>query len=141
MKKLIIILTALICINFGQNQKIGNINLEITGLGSEEGMVMIALFDCYDDYTNSGSAYKTAEVKIVDKKAIYSFKDLPFGEYAIRLFHDENSNQKFDTGLFGIPTEDYAFSNNAKGNMGPASYEDAKFKLDKNVVQQKLVIQ
>ncbi len=29
----------------------------------------------------------------------------------------------------GIPTEDYAFSNNAMGKMGPPSYDDAKFTL------------
>jgi uncharacterized protein (DUF2141 family) len=29
----------------------------------------------------------------------------------------------------GIPTEDYAFSNNAMGNMGPPSFEAAKFQV------------
>jgi uncharacterized protein (DUF2141 family) len=35
-----------------------------------------------------------------------------------------------DTKLFGIPKEPYGFSNNAKGFMGPPSFEDAKFVLD-----------
>ncbi|WP_394700395.1 DUF2141 domain-containing protein [uncultured Bacteroides sp.] len=34
-----------------------------------------------------------------------------------------------DTKEFGIPTEKYGFSNNAKGRMGPPSFEQAKFEL------------
>ena len=34
--------------------------------------------------------------------------------------------------MMGIPSEDYAASNNAKGFMGPPSYKDAKFTVDKD---------
>jgi uncharacterized protein (DUF2141 family) len=37
-----------------------------------------------------------------------------------------------DTGWFGIPKEGYGCSNDAKGNMGPPKYEDAKFQLKSN---------
>ncbi len=56
-------------------------------------------------------------------------KDLPAGEYAFAVFHDANSNGKLDKNLLGIPTEDYAFSNNALGKMGPPSYNSARFTL------------
>lgn len=58
-----------------------------------------------------------------------TFKDLPEGTYAFAVFHDANSNGKMDKNLVGIPTEDYAFSNNAMGKMGPPSFADAKFVL------------
>jgi len=57
------------------------------------------------------------------------FLDLPEGEYAIAVYHDANGNGKMDSNLMGIPTEDYAFSNNAVGKMGPPSYDQAKFAL------------
>lgn len=57
------------------------------------------------------------------------FKDLPEGEYAFAVYHDANANGKMDKNAFGIPTEDYAFSNNALGKMGPPSYASAKFAL------------
>lgn len=60
------------------------------------------------------------------------FENLPSGEYAISLYHDENENNKLDTGWFGIPNEGYGCSNNAKGMMGPPKYEDAKFQLTSN---------
>jgi len=47
---------------------------------------------------------------------------------AIKLFHDENSNQKLDIGWTG-PEERYGFSNSARGLMGPPDYEKARFQL------------
>ena len=34
----------------------------------------------------------------------------------------------------GIPIEDYACSNGAKGFMGPPKYSDAKFKLSESKI-------
>ena len=42
-------------------------------------------------------------------------------------YHDENGNGKLDTNFLGIPSEGVAASNDAKGTMGPPSYEKAKF--------------
>ncbi|QZE14759.1 DUF2141 domain-containing protein [Halosquirtibacter laminarini] len=61
-----------------------------------------------------------------------SSDDLPLGTYAICMFHDENGNKKLDSGLFGIPTESYGFSNNAKGFAGPPSYKQCKFQFKDN---------
>jgi uncharacterized protein (DUF2141 family) len=57
------------------------------------------------------------------------FKDLPEGDYAFAVYHDANGNGKMDKNVIGIPTEDYAFSNNALGKMGPPSFEKAKFAI------------
>ena len=57
------------------------------------------------------------------------FKDLPVGTYAIRMFHDVNGDGEMNTNVFGIPTEPYAFSNNAAGTMGPAPWSKAKFEV------------
>jgi len=61
--------------------------------------------------------------------------DLPPGEYAIRIMHDVNGNDELDANFVGMPTEPYAFSNNAKGRFGPASWADASFTLAGEVTQ------
>jgi uncharacterized protein (DUF2141 family) len=38
---------------------------------------------------------------------------LPAGDYAFAVYHDANGNGKLDRNGVGMPTEDYAFSNNA----------------------------
>jgi uncharacterized protein (DUF2141 family) len=56
--------------------------------------------------------------------------NLPRGEYAVKVFHDENGNDQLDTRMFGIPAERYGFSNNVRGTLGPPDYSDARFVLD-----------
>jgi uncharacterized protein (DUF2141 family) len=60
------------------------------------------------------------------------FKNLSVGIYAVSIFHDENNSDKLETGFMGIPKEDVACSNNAKGKMGPPKYVDAKFRITKD---------
>ncbi len=59
-------------------------------------------------------------------------ENMPPGEYAISLLHDENDNEKMDTGLMGIPKEGYGASNDAKVTFGPPKFADARFPLTQN---------
>lgn len=52
---------------------------------------------------------------------------LPDGPLAISLFQDTNANGKLDSNAMGMPTEPYGFSNNAAGNFGPPTFEQAVF--------------
>lgn len=140
MKTLILITYCCSAFIFAQNNLKGDIQIKITDLPSSKGKVMLAVYNSEKNFEQTGIFYKNAKLEIVKKTASFTFKDLPFGEYAIKLYHDENSNGLLDTGLFGIPTEGYAFSNNASGFMGPASYNDSKFKLDKKIVTQTLSV-
>ena len=54
-------------------------------------------------------------------------KDLPPGEYAVRVMHDENDNFKLDANFMGIPKEPWGFSNNAKGRFGPPGWDAVRF--------------
>ena len=50
------------------------------------------------------------------------FPGLRAGSYVVYIYHDENGNGRLDTGgLLGLPTEGYAFSNDAPIRMGPPS--------------------
>ncbi|MDR0612870.1 MAG: DUF2141 domain-containing protein, partial [Dysgonamonadaceae bacterium] len=75
--------------------------------------------------------YKGYAAEVTDTSLEFSV-ELPEGEYAISVYHDENDNNKLDTGVFGIPTEGYGFSNNVKGFMGPPSFKESKFSLTKD---------
>jgi uncharacterized protein (DUF2141 family) len=113
-------------------ETVGNVNVTVHGASNNNGVIRIALYNNKDAYaadkenTANGSFRKEA-VSIKDKSAAYTFKDVPYGAYAIKLFHDEDNSGKFYTGMFGIPKVQYGFSNNAKGMMGPASYAKAMF--------------
>jgi len=51
------------------------------------------------------------------------FTDLPPGDYAVLLYHDENGNGRLDTGPLRLPTEGYAFSQDARARLGPPSFD------------------
>ena len=57
--------------------------------------------------------------------------DLEESDYAVAIFHDKNSNDKFDT-FFSIPKEKFGFSNNARVFLGPPKFEDASIFVGQN---------
>jgi uncharacterized protein (DUF2141 family) len=106
------------------------LTVEVCGLESQSGKVMISLYDSKQSYEKSQNPVKKASLAIKGDKSLWLVKDLPPGEYAIKLFHDQNANQKLDRNFLGMPQEPYGFSNNARGFMGPPSFEEAKFNLE-----------
>jgi uncharacterized protein (DUF2141 family) len=88
------------------------------------------LFSDNNSFLESPLLGKT--VKVEGKTATIEFNGVKPGTYAISVFHDENSNDKLDTNVMGIPKERFACSNNAKGFMGPPKWDDAKFEVNKN---------
>lgn len=114
----------------------GRISLHFTNLNNDKGVVRIALFKDKKSFSDSDGgdaerAFKKDTVTIKNGACDYSFDKVPYGEYAIKAFHDEDNSGNFIKGAFGMPKVQYAFSNNAKGTFGPPSYEKAKFSLNK----------
>lgn len=117
----------------------GSVTVEITNLKSSKGSVLVSLFNNKEHFPREGEkAIGKGKATIVNGKATITFKDLPYGKYAAALLHDENNNLKMDTNMVGIPKEGYGFSNDAKGAMGPPSFEKAAFEL--NAPQKKITI-
>jgi uncharacterized protein (DUF2141 family) len=52
---------------------------------------------------------------------------VPPGNYAAQAFHDENSNDRIDRGIFGIPREGVGFSRDARIVMSPPRWNNAEF--------------
>jgi uncharacterized protein (DUF2141 family) len=51
------------------------------------------------------------------------------GRYAIKSFHDIDGDNRMSTNPMGMPIEPFAFSNNARGNMGPPNWADSAFDI------------
>ena len=94
--------------------------------GARTGSVMVALYDSEAAY-GAGRAVAQMRLDASVGTPTALFRDLPPGDYAAKAFHDVDGDGEMDLNPFGIPTEPYAFSNNAVGNMGPARWEQARF--------------
>ena len=117
---------------FGQSSGSPKLQITVSNIKSVEGNIMIAIFSV--DQKFLGKEMVTGKIEAVTQTGMMTFTidDLPFGEYAISIYHDENANETLDTNLFKLPTEPYGFSNDARGTFGPPSFEDARIKFNSN---------
>jgi uncharacterized protein (DUF2141 family) len=116
------------------DQVTGSLTVIMSGLKNSKGEVRIALSDSKRNYETKGAEpFRRIVSAITNLTAQGVFEKLPFGEYAIKVVHDENVNGKRDTNFLGISKEDYAFSGNSAGWFGPPSYERARFKFSENM--------
>lgn len=103
------------------------LEVDILGAANDDGDVHVALYNDPEGFPKSRGMLIEIEVPIENQQAVAVFEDLEPGRYAIAIYHDENSSNKFDQGLFGIPLEDFGFSNDATVFLSPPSFEDAAF--------------
>lgn len=47
--------------------------------------------------------------------------------YAVAVYHDANANRDFDRNAVGLPSEGFAFSNDAPSKLGAPAFEKARF--------------
>jgi uncharacterized protein (DUF2141 family) len=116
----------------------GTITVSINGLRNNQGVVRVALFGSSETYNNDHNigmgAFRQVVVPVADNLAVASFPDMPYGDYAVKAFHDENNSGKFLTGTFGKPRVEYAYSNDARYVLNPPSFAKARFSLAQPVL-------
>jgi len=107
------------------------------------GTLMLAIYNNAEAFEGSVIKEKRSEVGVFKGLELYlepkdSMRlsiEIPDGEYAIAFFIDANGNKKLDKNFLGIPKEQFGFSNNAMGTLSAPSFEQAKFKVAGNTVQ------
>lgn len=103
------------------------LTIEFTNIAEPKGQLMIAIFDNQEAYDGRGKPVKTVVVPVDANAETVEIEGLSTVRYAFKLFHDVDGDGKMATNPFGMPTEPFAFSNNARGNMGPAKWGAASF--------------
>jgi uncharacterized protein (DUF2141 family) len=101
----------------------------VSDVPSDNGTVACAVFS-----THKGFPLDTSEAILHSKKARQGvaecrFESLPSGTYAAAVFHDKNDNGRIDLNFFGIPTEAWGVSNNARPQRRAPRFDEASFQL------------
>ncbi len=107
----------------------GDLYVVITGYPSTQGTIKIALFGSERSYQSNISPLRGDSVQVEAQRTLVPFEDISYGDYAVKVYHDQNNDGKLNTNFMGRPTEFYGFSNNVRGIFGPASWSAAKFKF------------
>lgn len=114
------------------------LTVTLTGIETQTGEIRLGIFDA-DGY-KSDEAVAGANVAADSDTVSVTVEGLSPGEYGIKLYHDVNGDGEMNTNPFGMPTEPFAFSNNAKGRFGPASWDAARFEVTEEGAVQTIAI-
>ncbi len=115
----------------GFTQSNATLILKVTGFRNYNGTVNIALFKTADGFPESSENAIERRIKqLSGEDPIIEFPGLGYGEYAVSLYHDENSNQQLDKNWFGIPKEGVGFAHNPKTLWSTPNFEEAKFSFN-----------
>lgn len=128
MKILKILILLPVIMHFNLYGQTGNSELTIIikNLRSNDGLVGVQLLD------ENGKEIKGMYVSIKKNIAETKLSNLPKAKYAVRVYHDENQNDKMDLNWFRIPKEGFGFSGSANGNLGSPDIQDMLISLDKD---------
>lgn len=115
----------------------GNLRVILRNFKNDNGVTNIILYDKpYTFPDKPDKCYNNLWTHISKGYAEVTFKNVPYGEYALAAYHDENNNHRLDLSVIGIPKEGIAISNDAKGLFLPR-FKDAKILInspDKTIV-------
>lgn len=103
--------------------------LEISNIKSTKGKIFVSLFDKAEGFLEHGKSIQKAFVAIPGNTMTYVFDNLPSGNYAIAIYHDENNDEECNKNWLGVPKEGYGFSTNFKPSLSAPSFEKVKINI------------
>ena len=123
------------CIFTSASARAGSLEITIENPELAKGQLMIQILAGEAGFRGEQPAFAAVQQKVAGGPVTVILKDVPDGEYGVRVMHDVNGNGKLDSNFIGMPTEPWAFSNNAAGHMGPPKWPDVKFLVSGDVKQ------
>ena len=111
------------------------LTIQVQNIEIPKGTLLLGLFDSPVDYDNDKSKTGFFTQTIVNgATASIIYQDLPSGLYAIKVYHDVNDNKILDKNFSGLPREQYGFSKNVMGALGPPSFEQSQFEVSQDTI-------
>jgi uncharacterized protein (DUF2141 family) len=100
------------------------LSLIVKNIRNNKGQVAVQLLN------EEENVIEARYISIKDKIASTIFHNISPGKYAIKIFHDENRNEKMDLNWLGIPKEGFGFSVNPEITFGQPDIEEFLFQVD-----------
>ncbi len=108
----------------------GSLRVIVKNYKNDKGMSNIVLYNDAKTFPDKpGQCFHNIWTNISKGMVDVTFEDIPYGDYALTAYHDENNNHRLDLSVIGIPKEGIAISNDARGFILPR-FKDAKVTLN-----------
>lgn len=122
-------------------QNEGKIELLIKGAKSNSGMILVLIFNQEDGFPEEPKkAFKALSLPVSNLSTRVVIEDLPVGDYAISVFHDEDSDGQIRKNDFGMPIDTYGFSNNPTSFFGPPSFSKCAVPVKNSQVKVEIIL-
>lgn len=105
------------------------LTIEVQNIKVLEGNIRIGVFNRSEKFLKQGATFRTYVVPVDKTTQTIVIRDLPKGDYAFLLYHDENTDGKLNQNMLGIPIEPFGFSNNVRPKFAKPTFEECKFLL------------
>jgi uncharacterized protein (DUF2141 family) len=116
----------------GESNNVYSLTVSVNELHNSQGVVQFTLYNMEGAFPDEHykNFFKQFNAEILDHSATINFRDLPQGEYAINILHDEDEDGKIKKGWI-LPVEGIGFSNfNTINLLNRPSFRKAKFNLN-----------
>jgi uncharacterized protein (DUF2141 family) len=121
------IATSLLCL---KSEDTATLKLVMTNI-TKQGKIYVAVHKPNEKFPDGDDKIiKRLVATCNSATCVFDLGQIPYGDYAIAIYQDENGNGKLDTGTFGVPKEPFAFSNNFKPRFGGPDFEKCKFTVN-----------
>ncbi len=114
----VILLLFISGLSHAQNTQTAILSVTVDGLRNNKGVVQFSLYNKKGSIPDEHfTQYLSQQAETIKNKSSSTvFKNLPIGQYAINILHDENNDGKINKG-FMLPTEGIGFSNYSTINL------------------------
>lgn len=102
-----------------------DLTVEIQHVAPDSGPVMVAVYDNAADFPAPNKGLGGQAIEARGDSVLAVFHGLVPGRYAVAAYQDMNRNGRFDKNFLGLPSEPYGFSRDARGSLGPPSFDAA----------------
>lgn len=128
MKKIILIIAlVVISFNIGLAHKL---TVEIEGDEDTEGIYYIAMWDNEEEFLDNDKLKISKSAQTKGGKVTVEIDNVDSGWWAIAVLLDENGNKDMDYNMFGVPQENFGFSNNPTVVLSEPDFRECKFYMD-----------
>lgn len=111
----------------GSGAPIDEIDVHLSALRNEQGMVRCSLYDDGAKFPESQDHVIARAVSSPSSRTCVFRGVAPAKDYAVVVHHDENNDAVFQKSALGIPEEGYGFSNDVHPRFSAPSFGDCKF--------------
>lgn len=120
----------ILLLSWFQTEQKGTLIVKVKDVLQAQGSIRMAVYNNEKSFPSESQAFRGGALTL--KPGIntqLNCDQLPFGSYAVAVYHDVNNNGKMDKNALGIPTEPYAFSNNVKVKWRAPKFREAVFEF------------